>query len=147
MAEVAIEAGISRTTVFKPIDEMSRCSSVPESTLIQRAVRARTRETSTAEVDAGRAHDTYRRKRGETKWNAQVTISSTRSSCTLRTSGERHLTASDWTSELWSLMSLSRHLHIFRSPSESGLKASLESSAESTGGPPAPRSSRMAVLL
>ena len=58
-----------------------------------------------------------------------IIISSTYSSCTLRTSGVRHLTASDCTSEDWSLIRASRLLHMRRSPSESGLNESLESSA------------------
>ena len=35
MADAAIEDGISNTTVFRPIEQMSRCSSVPERTLLR----------------------------------------------------------------------------------------------------------------
>lgn len=94
-AVTAMACGISSTTVFRPIEQMSRCSSLPVSTCV----------------------------------TSCTMISSTCCSCTLRTSGERHLTARPCTSDDWSLSSLSTHLQILRSPSESGLKVSLESSA------------------
>ena len=62
-----------------------------------------------------------------------VMISSTRSSWTLRTSGERHLTASDCTSDDWSLISFKRHLHMRRSVTGVGLESILGELGEQVG--------------